>query len=463
MQRRILFAQLATMALVSAGMVGGLLAGNLIWRQSHERVTRLEREVQTVDLLNIRLMQAIPSLPQYGVSAGEGHLHGHLDQDISALRTFLHQLRNNELSSSSSRLGEDLTAQLRQILQQGEELVGQLERSRDQLVRNPHDPATLRQEQTMLLNSPEHQSLRDSEDRLIQMRNARFANLGEARDQEERAEGLEVAIPLLATLLASGVGVVLAWHTSRTMLRPLNRLNTRIQELRASGNLEAKPLNQENLPEEIQALTENFNGLVQRLRDVLGQLEALSLTDPLTQVGNRRRFDHALAAEIGRHRRQDKELALLLLDLDHFKPYNDLYGHPQGDRCLVQLAQALSCLFRRPGELICRIGGEEFAVLLPETGRQEALRQGQRILTAVEQLAIEHQANPPLTRVSVSVGVSCGKPCEGFTGALLVDAADQALYQCKRDLGRNAVAMADRLEPVGPLRRQDAAAGPAAS
>jgi diguanylate cyclase (GGDEF)-like protein len=242
--------------------------------------------------------------------------------------------------------------------------------------------------QTRLLKSPELQSLRDSEDRLIQMRDARFANLGEAREHEERAEGLQVAIPLLATLLASTVGVVLAWRTSRTMLRPLNRLNSRIQELRASGNLEAKPLEQENLPEQIQALTENFNGLVQRLRDVLGQQEALSLTDPLTQVGNRRRFDHALAAEIGRHRRQDKELALLLLDLDHFKPYNDLYGHPQGDRCLIQLAQALSCLFRRPGELICRIGGEEFAVLLPETGRQEALRQAQRILTAVEQLAI---------------------------------------------------------------------------
>jgi len=341
-----------------------------------------------VDLLNIRLMQAIPSVRQYRASAGEGQLQGHLDQDIAALRTFLHQLRHNELSSSAYRLGEDLTTQLRQILQQGEELVGQLERSRDQLARPPHDPATLQQVQTRLLKSPELQSLRDSEDRLIQMRDARFANLGEAREHEERAEGLQVAIPLLATLLASTVGVVLAWRTSRTMLRPLNRLNSRIQELRASGNLEAKPLEQENLPEQIQALTENFNGLVQRLRDVLGQQEALSLTDPLTQVGNRRRFDHALAAEIGRHRRQDKELALLLLDLDHFKPYNDLYGHPQGDRCLIQLAQALSCLFRRPGELICRIGGEEFAVLLPETGRQEALRQAQRILTAVEQLAI---------------------------------------------------------------------------
>jgi len=379
-----------------------------------------------VDLLNIRLMQANPSVRQYGASAGEGQLQGHLDHDIAALRTFLHQLRHNELSSSAYRLGEDLTTQLRQILQQGEELVGQLERSRDQLARPPHDPATLQQVQTRLLKSPELQSLRDSEDRLIQMRDARFANLGESREHEERAEGLQVAIPLLATLLASTVGVVLAWRTSRTMLRPHNRLNSRIQELRASGNL-----------------------------------EALSLTDPLTQVGNRRRFDHALAAEISRHRRQDKELALLLLDLDHFKPYNDLYGHPQGDRCLVQLAQALSCLFRRPGELICRIGGEEFAVLLPETGRQEALRQAQRILTAVEQLAIEHQANPPLSRVSVSVGVSCGKPGDGLTGAQLVDAADQALYQGKRDLGHNAVAMADQLDPAGPPnvpRLQDGAA-----
>ena len=90
-----------------------------------------------MDLLNIRLMQAIPSVRQYGASAGEGQLQGHLDQDIAALRTFLHQLRHNELSSSAYRLGEDLTTQLRQILQQGEELVGQLERSRDQLARPP--------------------------------------------------------------------------------------------------------------------------------------------------------------------------------------------------------------------------------------------------------------------------------------------------------------------------------------
>lgn len=456
-------AQLAAMALVSAGMLGGLVAGNLIWRQSHQRLTKLEREIQTVDLLNIRLMQAIPSMAHYQASASEGHLQGHLDQDIAGLQAFLLQLRNNELSSSGYPLAGDLSEQLRRILQQGHDLVSHLERNRDQLARNPHDPANQQEVGNQLLHSPELQSLRDSEDRLIQIRDARFADVGEAREQEERAEVLEVTIPLLATLLASAVGVALAWHTSRTMLRPLNRLNSRIQELRASGNLEAKPLDQDNLPEEIQALTENFNGLVQRLRDVLAQLEALSLTDPLTQVGNRRRFDHALAAEIARHRRQGKELALLLLDLDHFKPYNDLYGHPQGDRCLVQLAQALSCLFRRPGELICRIGGEEFAVLLPETGPQDALRQGRRILTAVEQLAISHAANPPLSRVSVSVGVSCGRPGDGFSGALLVDAADQALYRCKRDLGRNTVALADSLEPVGPVLPRDAATHPAVS
>ena len=255
-----------------------------------------------------------------------------------------------------------------------------------------------------------------------------------------------MAIPLLAILLASTVGVVLAWRTSRTMLRPLNRLNSRIQELRASGNLEAKPLEQENLPEEIQALTENFNGLVQRLRDVLGQQEALSLTDPLTQVGNRRRFDHALAAEIGRHRRQDKELALLLLDLDHFKPYNDLYGHPQGDRCLIQLAQALSCLFRRPGELICRIGGEEFAVLLPETDQDKARSVGQRILQAVDALGIPHRASPTAGHVTVSIGLASCQPGEDMQPEDLFAAADDALYRGKRDVGRHRVCVGR--EPV---------------
>lgn len=448
LRRRILLGQLCTLVLVSGGFLGGLLAGNLIWRRSQHEVTRLEHEIQTIDLLNIRLRQVIPSETHYRSSIHEDHLEDHLDQDIGAMQAFLLQLRRNELSGSDFPPGADLAQNLSVLLRRGEEFVNQLERYRGQLELGRGDPTAVGRVQRQLVESSELRELRASEEALNRLRDARFAHLVGSRDQEERSEVLEVLIPLITTLLACAFAFALAWNTSRNVVLPLRRLNARIQDLRTRGSLEVEPLEPgQNLPEEMQVLTNNFNSLVQRLKEVLAQLEDLSLTDPLTQVGNRRRFDQVLSMEVARHRRQGRELALLLLDLDHFKPFNDLYGHPHGDRCLIQLAQALSSLFRRPGELICRIGGEEFAVVLPETGRQDALSQAHRILTAVEELAIEHLGNPPLARVSVSVGVSCGKPDDALTGGLLVDAADRALYQCKRDLGRNTVAVAEPRAP----------------
>lgn len=444
LRRRILVAQLWTLALVCAGIVGGLVAGNLIWRSSHDQVRRLEREIQTMDLLTIRLRQALPSLSAYQDDGHGPHLQSHLKHDAAAMQALLLQLRRHDSEGSGPSPGPELSQAIAQLQQQSEALVEELEARRGRLLLQPEDPALWQAVQRDVIASPSLKALRIQEKQLAALRQGRSATLSEARELEERGEMMELAIPLLGTLVAATLGLGLAWRTSHAMLRPLRRLNSRMQDLQARGDLDAEPLPQEeDLPEEIQALTDNFNGLVQRLRDVLAQLEVLSLTDPLTQVGNRRRFDHALSAEVARHRRQGKELALLLLDLDHFKPFNDLYGHPQGDRCLTRLAEALNALFRRPGELVCRIGGEEFAVLLPETCSHQALGQAQRILQAVEDLAIEHRANPPLTRVSVSVGVSCGRPGDALTGAHLVDAADRALYECKRELGRNSVALAE--------------------
>ena len=240
------------------------------------------------------------------------------------------------------------------------------------------------------------------------------------------------------------LALLFAWRTSRSILRPIDRLNQRIAELRRTGNLKLQPQDrgEGDVPHEIHALHDNFNGLIRRLSEVLAQLEQLSLTDPLTQVGNRRCFDQVLDAEVSRHRREGASMALLLLDLDHFKAYNDCYGHPAGDRCLIALADLLKDLFRRSGDRICRIGGEEFAVLLPRTGDREAECLASRIVAATAELNLEHRDNPPLGRVSVSVGVSSGRPSESLTGSWLLQAADQALYRCKRELGRNTVACA---------------------
>jgi diguanylate cyclase (GGDEF)-like protein/PAS domain S-box-containing protein len=161
------------------------------------------------------------------------------------------------------------------------------------------------------------------------------------------------------------------------------------------------------------------------------QLAQLSITDALTGVANRRRFDDVLTSEWARNMRSRQEMALLMIDIDHFKLYNDHYGHLQGDRCLQAVAEILSQCARRPDELLVRYGGEEFAVLLYAGTRNEALELAQRCVIAINAAAIPHAASPVAAHVTLSIGVQSMTPQPGDRSEILIKRADEALYHAK--------------------------------
>ncbi|MCJ2047440.1 sensor domain-containing diguanylate cyclase [Methylobacterium sp. J-078] len=181
-----------------------------------------------------------------------------------------------------------------------------------------------------------------------------------------------------------------------------------------------------------------------RLNDELRQL---AITDPLTGLNNRRRFDEVLARDLRRAQRTGHPLALILLDADAFKAFNDRYGHQHGDTALRMIAEALVGAAGRPGATLCRIGGEEFAAILPETTRIEAEAAARRIRVAVAAGTLPHAASPHGV-VTVSLGVACLSPNTGSAQSL-VAAADAALYEAKGE-GRNTHVMAPPAPLSGP-------------
>ncbi|MBV8749522.1 MAG: diguanylate cyclase, partial [Candidatus Eremiobacteraeota bacterium] len=181
------------------------------------------------------------------------------------------------------------------------------------------------------------------------------------------------------------------------------------------------------------------------------RLEALAATDPLTEIANRGRFDEVLAAEWARAKRDRAPLALLLADVDYFKPFNDRYGHAAGDACLRQIARALVVNAVRPGDLVARYGGEEFAVVLPGTDGEGGIAVGERMRTAIEKLAIPH-AGSAAGIVSVSIGVAWAEPSSDDAVDGLLRQADEALYAAKSG-GRDRVAGEGYRSTNAPLER----------
>jgi diguanylate cyclase (GGDEF)-like protein/PAS domain S-box-containing protein len=174
------------------------------------------------------------------------------------------------------------------------------------------------------------------------------------------------------------------------------------------------------------------------------RLEALAGQDGLTGLANRRTFDDALAREHRRAVRDRTRLAMIMIDVDWFKPFNDRYGHPAGDECLKQVSRAIENTLPRPGDIVARYGGEEFAVLLPNTDESGAAIMADRIRRAVLALAIEHDASPAKV-ATISAGVASWAPGAFDAGLeMLMQDADQALYRAKNN-GRNEVVCASGL------------------
>jgi diguanylate cyclase (GGDEF)-like protein len=158
----------------------------------------------------------------------------------------------------------------------------------------------------------------------------------------------------------------------------------------------------------------------------------------MTGLKNHRAFQERLNSEFQRAVRYSTPLSLLLLDVDHFKNFNDTYGHPAGDQCLRQIARVIEGLLNRPSDLAARHGGEEFACVLPEVDRSGALALAESIRVQVAQLKIPHDASPVAGYVTVSMGVATVVPTPEVVPGVLIAMADQALYRAKA-AGRDRV------------------------
>jgi diguanylate cyclase (GGDEF)-like protein len=178
---------------------------------------------------------------------------------------------------------------------------------------------------------------------------------------------------------------------------------------------------------------------LQQQQELLTQeLQKLAIIDELTQVANRRKFEVYFDQEWRRMAREQKPLSLILCDVDFFKSYNDTYGHRVGDRCLQKVAQAIKDAAKRSVDLVSRYGGEEFAIILPNTDVAGATQVAQQICSAVTRLAIPHNSSPVSCHVTLSAGVATIIPQPSSNCEEMIIAADKALYQAK-SMGRDRV------------------------
>jgi diguanylate cyclase (GGDEF)-like protein len=173
------------------------------------------------------------------------------------------------------------------------------------------------------------------------------------------------------------------------------------------------------------------------LREINAALRQMSLEDPLTHIANRRRFETALQISWRRGSRKGQPVALLMIDVDFFKGVNDSHGHSYGDECLVSIARILEEHARRPDDIVARLGGEEFVILLPDTQLGGAEAVAARIQHAVRALGVENKSSPFEGKLTISIGVGAvSQPTNGVDPTVLVDCADQAMYDAKH-MGRN--------------------------
>jgi diguanylate cyclase (GGDEF)-like protein len=241
---------------------------------------------------------------------------------------------------------------------------------------------------------------------------------------------------LVLLILLTGAAMLVV--VDRLVVRRLRRLELDLRSVvdsnRWTGELEVSG------HDEIGRLAQYANGMIQVVRHQMVELTLQSTTDVLTGLPNRRKFDERLALAMANQQRHGRPCALVLIDVDFFKRYNDSYGHPAGDLALQMVARCLQAVARRPGDLAARLGGEEFALLLEETEPAGALARASAACAAVQAQALPHQASAAATVLTISCGLASMR--SGESAELLYSRADQALYRAK-EAGRNRVAVAE--------------------
>jgi diguanylate cyclase (GGDEF)-like protein len=199
-------------------------------------------------------------------------------------------------------------------------------------------------------------------------------------------------------------------------------------------------LEREAMAKDMAGFSETLRAKNTQLQEARKQLADLAKLDELTGLRNRRGADRAFDMEVSRAQRGGSSIAVIMIDVDHFKAYNDTYGHPSGDDVLKRIAGVLRSVTARAGELAIRMGGEEFLLLLPGANQADALVAGERIRTRIMALEIEHSASPSGSIVTVSQGVAACIPSMTTEFKQLLEAADKALYSSKEG-GRNTVTL----------------------
>ncbi len=185
--------------------------------------------------------------------------------------------------------------------------------------------------------------------------------------------------------------------------------------------------------ERIAAMRNQLIKVTKRLKKANLKLERLATLDGLTGITNRRQLDLCIKNELARSRRYAQPLTLIIADIDHFKKYNDYYGHLQGDECLKGVANALKNTINRPGELVARYGGEEFCLLLPNTDKNTACIVADKLLQAIRQLEYPHAGINDHALVTISLGIVNTIADGNLTPEGLIKAADEKLYQAKNN------------------------------
>ncbi len=233
-----------------------------------------------------------------------------------------------------------------------------------------------------------------------------------------------------------------AMHLDRSPLRrdELSLLEAGVNDLQGSlsAYLDRQHQHERDLATHRDHLAELVDERTTELRKANIRLEELSRSDPLTGLANRRHFDDLKENEFHRARRLGHPLTVLMCDIDFFKSYNDTYGHGMGDECLQVVAETMKSAFARAGELVARIGGEEFAVLLPGSNAINAHRSAERLRQLLADRAVVHAGSSVAPHVTVSIGVAQFDSDTMDTFDQLLQQADQALYRAK-SLGRNRI------------------------
>ncbi|WP_192034634.1 GGDEF domain-containing protein [Halomonas sp. YLGW01] len=250
-----------------------------------------------------------------------------------------------------------------------------------------------------------------------------------------------MSIALLLPMAACSVALAAWWWVEHLYRRPLKRLINHLDAVEPPAIGEALPSG----PAPQGTLIDQLNQRIIRLNDMNHRLQEQAIKDPLTGLGNRRLLEQRLDIALPLSRRWMHTISALVIDVDHFKEYNDLYGHQAGDECLVEIANVLRDTFRRETDIVVRLGGEEFLVVLLDADEDEAVGLAEAMRGMLQAVGIEHEASSVADVVTVSIGVAVTQTGEPLSLDAMIATADTALYACKA-AGRNRVIS----RPVSP-------------